>query len=153
MWVSWWTKRVSVGFYRISHVATNFIPPFPHSSHSFHQSLWWCDRRCGLASLPFIDLKYRGYIASQPVPGTILGDYIIYEGEGWFGFPDLWSGRKPRWNWTLTLVMNFGEVRRAQLVKSTLLASSLVPLVSFKVCSDAKAVCGKQREATAPTHP
>ena len=34
--------------------------------------------------------------------------------------------------------MNFGEVRRAQLAKSTLLTSTLVPLGSFKVCSDAK---------------
>ena len=37
--------------------------------------------------------------------------------------------------------MNFGEVRRAQLAKSTLLTSTLMPLVSlrsFKVCSDAK---------------
>ena len=48
--------------------------------------------------------------------------------------------------------MNFGEVRRAQLAKSTLLTSSLVPLESFKICSDAKerVGCGKQREATAP---
>ena len=48
--------------------------------------------------------------------------------------------------------MNFGEVRRAQLAKSTLLTSSFVPLGSFKVCSDAKerVGCGKQREATAP---
>ena len=34
--------------------------------------------------------------------------------------------------------MNFGKVRRAQLVKSTLLTSTLVPLGSFKACSDAK---------------
>ena len=47
---------------------------------------------------------------------------------------------------------NFGEVRRAQLAKSTLLTSSLVPLGSFKVCWVAKERmgCGKQREATAP---
>ena len=46
---------------------------------------------------------------------------------------------------------NFGEVRRAQLAKSTLLTSSLVPLGSFQVCSDAKdrVGCGKQQEATA----
>ena len=50
---------------------------------------------------------------------------------------------------------NFGEVRRTQLAKSTILTSSLVPLGffrSFKVCSNAKerVGCGNQREATAP---
>ena len=50
--------------------------------------------------------------------------------------------------WYLTPVMNFGEVRRAQLAKSTLLTSALVPLESlqsFIVCSDAKerVGCGK----------
>ena len=52
-------------------------------------------------------------------------------------------------------VVNFSEVRRAQLDKSTLLTSSLVPLGSFKVCSDAKERVGygKQRDATAPIHP
>ena len=34
--------------------------------------------------------------------------------------------------------MNFGEARRAQLAKSTLLTSSLEPLGSFKDCLDAK---------------
>ena len=55
----------------------------------------------------------------------------------------------------LTPVVNFGEVRRAQLAKSTLLVSSLVPLGYFKVCSDAKerVECRKQQEATAPIHP
>ena len=52
-------------------------------------------------------------------------------GEGWLGFPDLWSGQKPWLNWHLTPVVNFGEVRWAQLAKSTLLTSSLVPLGSF----------------------
>ena len=77
--------------------------------------------------------------------------YIV-GGEGWLGFPDLWSGQKPWWNWYLTPVVNFGQVRRAQLAKSILLTSTLVPLGSFKVCSDAKerVGCGKQREATAP---
>ena len=42
-------------------------------------------------------------------------------------------------------MVNFGEVQRAQLVKSTLLSSTLVPLGSdlfrsFKVFSDAKRV-------------
>ena len=35
-------------------------------------------------------------------------------------------------------MVNFGEVRRAQLAKSTLLTSSLVPLGSFQICSYAK---------------
>ena len=54
-----------------------------------------------------------------------------------------------------TLVVNFGEVRRAQLAKSILLTSTLVPLGSFQVCSDAKerVGCGKQREATTPIYP
>ena len=55
-------------------------------------------------------------------------------------------------------MVNFGEVRRAQLAKSTLLTSSLVSLGSFqifKVGSDAKETveCGKQRKATAPIYP
>ena len=55
-------------------------------------------------------------------------------------------------------VVNFGEVRRAQLVKSTLLASTMVPLEYFQIfkdCSDAEESvrCEKQRKATAPIHP
>ena len=58
----------------------------------------------------------------------------------------------------LTPVVNFGEVRRAQLAKPTLLTCKLGPLGSFrsfKVCSDVKERVGrgKQREATAPIHP
>ena len=68
------------------------------------------------------------------------------------GISDLWSGKKkPWWNWYLTPVVNFVEVRRAQLAKSTL-TSTLLPLGSFqifKVCSDAKE-CRKQREDTSP---
>ena len=55
------------------------------------------------------------------------------EGDGWLGFPDLWSGQKPWRNCYLTPVVNFGEVRRAQLAKSTLLTSSLVHLGSFQI--------------------
>ena len=71
------------------------------------------------------------------------------------GFPDLCSGQKSWWNWCLTPVANFGEVRRAQLARSTLLTSRWCPwdfFRSFKVCSDAKerVGCGKQREAIAP---
>ena len=55
-------------------------------------------------------------------------------------------------------VVNFGEVRRAQLAKSTLLASTLGPwdlFRSFKICSGAKerVGCGKQREATTVINP
>ena len=68
--------------------------------------------------------------------------------------------QKPWWNWYLTSVVNFTEVRRAQLAKSTLITSMLVPpwdlFRFFKVCSDAqererereREVCVKQREAT-----
>ena len=73
-------------------------------------------------------------------------------GEGWLGFPDLWSGQKPSWNWYLTPLVNFGEVWRVQSAKSTLLTSTLVLLGSSQICSDAKEKvgCRKQREATAP---
>ena len=80
--------------------------------------------------------------------------YIYTWVERWLKFPDLWSGLKTWWNWYLTPVVNFGEVRRAQLAKSTLLASTLLPLGSFrsfKICSGAKGRmrCGKQRKVTA----
>ena len=39
--------------------------------------------------------------------------------------------KKPWWDCCLTPVVNLGEVRRAQLAKSTLLTSSLVPLGYF----------------------
>ena len=35
-------------------------------------------------------------------------------------------------------MVNFGEVRRVQLAKSTLPSSTLRPLGSFKVCSDVR---------------
>ena len=53
--------------------------------------------------------------------------YCPKGGEGWLGFLDLWSGQKPWWNWYLDPVVNFSEVQRAQLAKSTLLTSLLVP--------------------------
>ena len=59
--------------------------------------------------------------------------YIDNGGESWLASPDLWSGQKPWWNWCLTPVANFGQVRRAQLAKSTLLTPSLVSLESFKI--------------------
>ena len=48
------------------------------------------------------------------------------------GFLDLWCGQKPWWKWYLTSVVNFGEVWRAQLAKSTLLTSMSVPLGSLR---------------------
>ena len=41
--------------------------------------------------------------------------------------------KKPWWKWYLTPVVNFGEVRRGQLAKWTLLTSTLVPLGSFQI--------------------
>ena len=75
-------------------------------------------------------------------------EWIYIWGEGWLGFPDLWSGQKPWWNWCLTPVANFGEVRRAQLAKST----PHLLVGASGIFSDAKerVGCGKQREATAP---
>ena len=35
-------------------------------------------------------------------------------------------------------MVNFGEIRRAQLAKSTIVTSTLVPLGFFQFCSDAK---------------
>ena len=68
-------------------------------------------------------------------------------------FPDLWSGQKPCWNWCLTLVANFGDVRRGSWPNPHS-SSKLVHLGSFwsiKVSSDAKqrVGCGKQREVIA----
>ena len=80
---------------------------------------------------------------------------IYVESERSLGFPDFWPGQKPRWNWYLTPVVTFSEVRRAQIVKSTLLTSMLWPLWSFKISSDTeeREGCGKQREVTAPIQP
>ena len=65
--------------------------------------------------------------------------------------PELWSGQKPWWNWYLTPVVNFGEVRRAQLASSPRWNHWDV-FRSYKVSSEAKkrVGCRKQREATAP---
>ena len=50
-------------------------------------------------------------------------------------------------------VVNFGEVRKAQLAKSLSSPPRGAPgILSFKICSDAKETvrCEKQRQATAP---
>ena len=49
-------------------------------------------------------------------------------------------------------VVNSGEVQMAQLIKSTLLTSTLVPLGSFKVCSDAKERLGSRKQRVAITY-
>ena len=94
-----------------------------------------------------VDRFYSGF-SRFPLPQISLSlrDKYIGTTDDW----DFWSGQKR--NWYLTPVVNFGEVRRAQLAKSTLLTSKLVTLGSFKVCSYAKERVGfrKQREATAP---
>ena len=48
------------------------------------------------------------------------------------------------WSKTLMDVLNFTEVRRAQLAKSTLLASTMVPLESFQIFQDAKEKWGAE---------
>ena len=73
---------------------------------------------------------------------------------------DLWISdlvKNPEGTDILSCVVNFVEVRRAQLAKSTHLTSTRCTwdlFRSFKVYSDAKERmwCGKQREATAPSH-
>ena len=51
----------------------------------------------------------------------------------YLGFWDIWSGQESWRNWYLTPVVNFGEVWRAQLAKSTLLTTVPVPLGSFQI--------------------
>ena len=58
---------------------------------------------------------------------------LVLGGEGWLGFPDFRSGQKPWSNWYLTPLVNFDEVRRAQLAKSTFLISTMVTLGSFQI--------------------
>ena len=57
----------------------------------------------------------------------VLNSLSLHRGRRVIGISGHWSGQKPWWNWYLTPAVNFGEVRRAQLAKSTLLSSSLVP--------------------------
>ena len=90
--------------------------------HNFFQMKWFFLLAVGMPNKSF-------YIS----PRRIIVNFSSKGGEGRLGFPDLWSGQKHWWNWYLTPVVNFGEVRRAQLAKSTLLTSSLVPLGSFRI--------------------
>ena len=52
-------------------------------------------------------------------------------------------------------VVNFSDVRRAQLAKSTLITSTVMPLGSFQIFlglfdSKQRVECGMQREASVP---
>ena len=88
-----------------------------------------------LFQLAFLQKKKKSLILGHYRNNEgILIPYIIKGGEGWLGFLDLWSGQKPWWNWYLTPVVNFCEVRRAQLAKSTLI-TSMGPLGSFEIFS------------------
>ena len=49
-------------------------------------------------------------------------------------------------------MVNFGEVRRVQLAKSTVLTSTLWPLGSFKVFSDAKEIVGAESNGSYGTY-
>ena len=89
----------------------------------------------------------QGQIYS-PILGNIISDFIFV--FIFFSLSDIsgyliWS--KTLMELILTLAVNFGEVWRTQLAKSTLLTSTLVPLRSFKIFSDAKerVGCREQR--------
>ena len=45
----------------------------------------------------------------------ILQEYILNGSEVWLGFPDLWSSQKALMELIFNPLVNFGEVRRAQL--------------------------------------
>ena len=83
--------------------------PYPHSVSSTTKPIW-------------IDQEAN----SDPSGGRRASNRLCHEvpvchngGDGWFGFPDLWSGHKPWWNWYLTPVVNFGTWRLARRIKWT----------------------------------
>ena len=108
-------------FRHFTHVTTHSHSLFLHHSSFFNPSV-------ASATSQFIlqPLFYFFYVTSSSLnsPGEPPMERCL-------GFPDLWSGQKPWRNWNLTPLMNFGEVRRTQLAKSTLLTSTLGPLESF----------------------
>ena len=73
-------------------------------------------------------------------------------GKGWLGFPDLWSGQNPM---ELNLCDEFWWSPEGPVSQIHYLHLHVVPLGSFKVCSDAngRVRWGKQREATVPIYP
>ena len=86
------------------------------------------------------DAKWQMQVVKQAVHYqlTLKKLYFTIWGEGWLGFLDLCSGQKPWLSWYLTPSDEFRWSPRAQLAKSTLLTSTLVPLGSFQICSYAK---------------
>ena len=89
-----------------------------------------------------------------------IGFYKKYRGRRVIGISGYLIWSKTLMELISNPVVNFGEVRRAQLANSTLLPPRWCPwdlFRSFKVCSDAKererGGCRKQWEATAPIHP
>ena len=122
--------------------------------HNHYLNHFCSNSYVGLCLLVRYILKINLYIIYQLLM-NFINHFITCGGERGLGFLDLWSGQKNRWNWYLTPIVNFGEVRRTQLAKSTVPTSSLVFLVYFQIfeiCSDAKERVGygKQREANAP---
>ena len=118
-----------ISFHHFFHIISTIL--------TYHPSLWWRVRSDQQAPLPVTDLDEGvsfHFIFEPKISRTPFKMYyILLGGEGWLGFPDLWSGQKPWWNWCLIPVANFGELRRAQLAKSTHLTSSLVLLGSFQI--------------------
>ena len=64
---------------------------------------------------------------------NLIGIYIYIWGRRVIGISGSLIGQKLWWNWYLTPVVNFGDVRLGRLAKSTLLISSLVLLGSFQI--------------------
>ena len=99
--------------------------------------MWNCDN--GLSRFSFKNVcsfHYLSIILNILILfllNVILWFIYFKKVQGWLGFPNLWSGQKPWWNWCLTSVVNFCEFRRIELAKSTLLTSMLVPLGSFQI--------------------
>ena len=82
-----------------------------------------------------------------------LGLYI--RGEGWLGFPDLWYGQRPWWNWCFNPCGKFGwspEGPVSQIHSPHLLvgAPGIFSDLLRSVQMLKRVGCGKQREATAP---
>ena len=97
--------------------------------------------------------------ATRNLTSYLMNSEHTYGAEGWLGFPNLWFGQKPCWNWYLTSVVNFGEVKRASLCHiHSPSPPSWCPgdiFRSFKVCQvlereRERVGCRKQCEATSP---
>ena len=84
------------------------------------------------------------FIKISFVVKTMSEIWVVMD-EARVGFPDLWSGQKPWWNWYLTPAVIFCEVRRAQLAKSTLLTSKWCPCDLFRSFNPLAATCRSVR--------